>query len=508
MKVLSAQAIRDWDQYTITLEPISPLDLMERAAGKCAEWLMEQYPDAPFFSIFCGKGNNGGDGLVIARLLLENNYRVSVFILEFGHKGTEEFQSNLARLHKMPGAAIHFIQDEAHFHPLSPGTIIIDALLGSGINRYLDGLTAKLVVYINASACIIIAIDIPSGLFADTSTRGQLTIRAAHTLTFQCMKTAFLVAENEAAIGQVQVLDIGLHPGFLPSPAGNYELTDDELIHAIYRPRTRFSHKGDFGNILLAGGSYGKMGAAVLMAHACLRGGAGLVTCHIPRSGYTILQTAVPEAMVMTDPDEDILTALSVDTAGLSRYDAIGIGPGMGTAEASIHVLHQLMKNYSKPMVVDADALNGMARQPQLLKDLPPGSILTPHPKEFERLWGATDNAFNQIALALEKAKELKAVIILKGHHTFIATPGGQGYFNGTGNAGMATGGSGDVLTGLLTALLGQGYPSEQAAVLGVYLHGMAGDLAAAQSSQESLIAGDILACFGQAFSQIAGLSG
>lgn len=500
MKILSAAAIREWDQYTILHEPVSSLALMERAAGKCAEWLLQYYPDAAAFAIFCGKGNNGGDGLVIARMLLENNYPVSVYILEFGHKGTDDFQANLALLHKMPAADIHFIQEDAHFHPLSPATIVIDAILGSGINRPLDGLTAKLVTFINQSGCPVIAIDIPSGLYADSSTAGLLTVKATHTLTFQCYKPAFMLAENEKALGNIQLLDIGLHPGYLNDLKEHYELLDDELIAAIYQPRSPFAHKGDCGNVLLVTGSYGKMGAAVLAAKACLRGGAGLVTCHIPACGYIILQTAVPEAMAETDSEEKYITAISKTAHVPDRYDAIGAGPGLGTAEATGSMLKKLMQEYNRPMVLDADALNIIATVKGMMGCIPAGSILTPHPKEFERLFGAAADEFEKLVLAQAKARELNVVIVLKGHHTFIATPGGKGYFNATGNAGMATGGSGDILTGLLTALLGQGYPPEQAALLGVYLHGLAGDIAAAETSQESLIASDITGCLGQAF--------
>lgn len=504
MKILSAAAIREWDQYTIEQEPILSVDLMERAAGKCTEWILRHYPDATSFSVFCGKGNNGGDGLAIARQLLENNYAVSVYILEFGHKGTDDFQTNLALLHKLPNAAICFIQEAVHFHPFAEGEVVIDALLGSGINRHLEGLTAQLVTHINSSGHPIIAIDIPSGLFSDTSTKGELTIQATHTLTFQCYKPAFLLAENADALGDIQLLDIGLHPGYSTPSDGQLELVDDDIIHAIYKPRPAFAHKGDCGHALLVAGSYGKMGAAVLAARACLRGGVGLLTCHVPQCGYTIVQTAVPEAMVDTDADERINTGIDSNADLISRYDVIGAGPGLGTAAATITLLEQLFAAYHQPMVLDADALNGIALQPALLQKIPAGSILTPHPKEFERLFGTTANEFERIALAKEKAAALQCVIVLKGHHTFIATPGGQGYFNATGNAGMATGGSGDVLTGLLTALLAGGYPSEQAAVLGVYLHGLSGDLAAKDLSQEAMVAGDIVEYLGKAFLRLS----
>lgn len=497
MKILSAEQIRQWDQFTIEQEPIASIDLMERAAQKCTDWLCEQYPDAASFSIFCGKGNNGGDGLAIARQLIERNYFVSVSILEFGHKGTDDFQVNLARLHKLPQADIHFIQTEEHFHPFNKGTIIIDAIFGSGLNRQLEGVTANLVHHINNSGCEIVSIDIPSGLFTDHSSRGNVMIHASHILTFQCYKPAFFFAENEAAIDQIHLLDIGLHQQFLEQITTKLEMVDDKLVHIVYKPRKKFSHKGHFGHALIIAGSYGKIGAAVLATKACLRSGAGLVTAHIPSSGYTIMQQAVPEAMIMTDFSSSLVTKLAEPP---DRFTAIGLGPGIGTANECKELLIEIFSTYKRPLVADADALNIMAGEPELLRLLPAQSILTPHPKEFERLFGTAANEFERIEKIKQKSDELNCVIVLKGHHTVIALPGGSILFNSTGNAGMATAGSGDVLTGILTGLLAQGYSSAAAVILGVYLHGAAGDLAAQKNSMEAMIAGDIIDNLGNAF--------
>jgi len=508
MKILSAEEIRLWDQYTIEQEPISSINLMERAAGKCVEWLLQQYPDATLFGIFCGKGNNGGDGLAIARMLMEQGFLVSVHILEFGHLGTNDFQTNLARLHKFPQADIHFIQSEENFHPFPQEQIIIDALYGSGLNRELDGVTANLVNHINNSGRQIISIDIPSGLFVDRSSKGATTILANHTLSFQCYKPAFLFAENEEAIGEVHILDIGLHHDFYQSIFGRFELIDDVIIHSIYKQRKKFSHKGTYGHTLLVAGSYGKIGAAVLSAKACMRSGAGLLICHIPKCGYDILQSTIPEAMVMTDINSSFNTKVEDD---LAKYEAIGIGPGLGTATETKMMLREIFDTYRSPVVLDADALNIIALHKDLLSLVPAGSILTPHPKEFERLFGETANEFDRVLLALQKAKELNCIIILKGHHSFIATSDGkahlndsvgQGFFNATGNPGMATAGSGDVLTGVLTGLLAQGYSPVETAILGVYLHGLAGDLAAKSLSMEAMTASDLINNLGEAFLQ------
>ncbi|MFI5132258.1 MAG: NAD(P)H-hydrate epimerase, partial [Chitinophagales bacterium] len=406
MKILSAEEIRLWDQYTIKHEPVAPIDLMERAAGRCVDWLQENLPVVSAYSIFCGKGNNGGDGLAIARMLSNKGYPVAVYILEFGHKGTDDFQTNLARLHQCPEIKVSFIQTEKNFHTISPGEIIIDALFGSGLNRQLEGVTAQLVGHINKSPAKIIAIDIPSGMFVDRSSKGNVIIRAGHTLSFQCLKPAFLVPENANHTGEVHILDIGLHEGFYQSVTGVYEWVNADTIATIHKPRQRFAHKGNFGHGLLVAGSYGKIGAAVLSAKACLRSGIGLLSCHIPKCGYDIMQTSVPEAMVMTDFNSSFATKIEDD---LTKYEAIGMGPGLGIASETKMLLREIFDTYRHPIVLDADALNIMGSQKDLLKLIPPGSILTPHPKEFERIFGDSANDFERIQLALKKAKELHA---------------------------------------------------------------------------------------------------
>lgn len=500
MEIFSSQQIRAWDEFTMQQEPILSIDLMERAAAACVEWLEVNGYLYRSFTIYCGKGNNGGDGLAIARMLSARDCPVTVQILEFGHKGTDDFQVNLARLHQTP-VSVRFIQDESGFHPLNSEDVVIDALFGSGLNRSLTGVTEQLVKHINDSGNEVIAIDIPSGLFVDSSSKGNTVVNASHTLSFQCYKKAFLVAENEVQTGVVHILDIGLHPDYLVQVSAGTEMLDIAMMQAVYRPRSAFANKGSFGHALLIAGSYGKMGAAVLAARSCLRSGVGLLTCHIPTCGYEILQAVVPEAMVLTDSDRNCNTIVA---EGGPDYKVLGIGPGIGTDPRTATLLKDLLKRYRKPMVIDADALNILATDPSLLERLPPYSILTPHPKEFERLFGPAANDFERLQQALDKARQYQCVIVLKGHYTFIAMPGGKGYFNSTGNAGMAKGGSGDTLTGILTALLAQGYSPGEAAILGVYLHGLAGDLAAATHSQESMLPSDLTDHLGKAFLLLA----
>jgi ADP-dependent NAD(P)H-hydrate dehydratase / NAD(P)H-hydrate epimerase len=499
LKVLNVQQLKAADAATIEEEPVAAIDLMERAAQQCVNWLLKQpLAGKPIF-IFCGKGGNGGDGLAIARLLAGSGIESIVYILEFGKLGTAEFQTNLARLHQLT-VSLHFIQSEDQFPQIPPASIIIDALYGFGLNKPLDGLSAALVQHLNAAGAEIVAIDLPSGLFADTSSIGNTVIHATHTLTFECYKLGLLVAENAPFIGDVHVLHIHLYPPFLQSLETDFSLTDELLIKGILKPRNRFAHKGTFGHALMIGGSYGKMGAMVLATSACLRSGAGLVTTYIPKCGYTILQTTAPEAMTMTDDAE---TFLSKPPASIEHFTALGIGPGMGTEAETGKVLQTILTNYKRPVVLDADALNLLSQQQNLLSQLFQNTILTPHPKEFERLFGTCASDFEHISLARQKAAELQIMIVLKGHHTLIALPDGKTFFNTTGNAGMAKGGSGDVLTGILTSLLAQHYTPAEAALLGVYLHGLAGDFAAQALSPEAMTAGDLVTFLSQVFSKL-----
>jgi len=499
MKIFSAEEIRAWDEYTIREEPIRSIDLMERAAEQCATWIEENFSACSSFNIFCGKGNNGGDGLAIARLLAEKGKEVQIHILEFGFPGTDDFQQNLARLHQYPTVQIQYIQSENHIYPIREGAVVIDALYGSGLNRKLEGLSAQLVQQINLSSNPIVSIDIPSGLFCDRSSKNNISIEADHTLSFT-NKLAFYVAENDSKIGEVHLLDIQLHPSFYQYTHSQFETIEKHSIVQLLKKRNRFSHKGNFGHGLLIAGSVGKMGAAVLAAQGALRAGIGLLTCQIPGYGYQIMQSCLPEAMVNMDSKE---THISSFPTNLSPFNAIGIGPGIGQNSDTVGMLESLLEKYKSPIVLDADALNILSVTPILLKKIPPHSILTPHPGEFNRLFGRSENDFDSIQVAIQKAKELSVFIVLKGHHSFIASPTGVHLFNTSGNPGMSRGGSGDVLTGILTSLLAQGYPSDQAVKIGVYLHGLAGDIAAQEHTEQGMSVTDLIHSMGAAWKQL-----
>ncbi|MEM9918232.1 MAG: NAD(P)H-hydrate dehydratase [Bacteroidota bacterium] len=499
MKILTADQIRQWDAYTIAQEPIASIDLMERASLAFVQWFEEQFPENnQKVFVLAGTGNNGGDGLVIARLLHQRFYNVEVCLCQVGSKRSPDCEANFQRLPKGRDVPVFTLKKGEKLPDISCD-ILIDGLFGSGLNRPLSGYWASLVEAVNQAAFIRVAIDIPSGLFADTHTQSP-SISADYTLSFQVPKKAFLFPENQDRCGHWVVRPIGLHPTFLQTIHGGDHFLDAKMCQAMLHQRSKYSHKGTFGHALLVVGSYGKIGAAVLAARACLRSGVGLLSLYAPRCGYDILQNSVPEAMVLPTTDAEFLT----QPPAIERYRAVGAGCGIGTAEASAEMLKQVLQQARHPMVLDADALNILAKHPDYYSLLPPHSILTPHPKEFQRLFGPTANDFERHELQKAKAKALNVYILLKGANSCIATPEGDTYFNATGNPGMASGGSGDVLTGMLTALLAQGYPPKEAILLGVYLHGLAGDLAVEQvGSQEALLASDLIDYIGQAFKDI-----
>lgn len=461
---------------------------MERAATSCSNWISQHFRNSDSFKIFCGKGNNGGDGLAIARHLAENSFPVSVYIIEDSGSGSADFQINFERFNKISNE-VYFLENEASFPGLKTD-VVIDALLGTGLNKPLSGLYLSLVKYINKFSERAISIDIPSGLYADKSSLradNNNIVKATYTLSFQNQKLAFLMPENESFTGEVVLLDIQLSKNYEEQENAQFEFVDQEIIHRIYVPRKVFANKGNYGYACLLCGSYGMMGAAVLAAKACLRSGVGKLTCYTCKTGYLVVQTSVPEAMCKTFGNTFIKKVKNY-----KNFDVVGIGPGIGKHSSHKELLLDLFNNFRKPVVIDADGLNVLSENPQLYRLIPAQSIITPHPKEFERLFGKSNSDFDRIHLALLKAKELHIHIVLKGHFTFIASPDGRGYFNSTGNAGMATAGSGDVLTGIITGLLAQKYTSLDACILGVYLHGLSGDIAAKKISEEALIASDI----------------
>ena len=512
MKILSSEEIRKADAFTIEHEPVKSINLMERAAKASVKWLAsspallpKEKGAKPTVKIFCGLGNNGGDGLAIARMLAIKKYKVEVCIIRYADKCSEDFLINEKRLRKIKKITIHNITSAVQLEKLNlkPSAVIIDAIFGTGLNKPAEGLVADAIRSINNSRCFVVSIDIPSGLFSDKhSPAGKNEIVCAnHTLTFHVPKLSFMFPESGKYVSDFSVLNIGLDDDFISSLSSiNYFVTADNA-RSMLKPRNKFSHKGTFGHALIVSGSYGKMGACVLTSRACLSAGAGLVTVHIPECGYDILQTSNPEVMVETDSLGKIIS----DTISIDKYNAIGIGPGIGTEKETQNALKVLIQNSSVSLVLDADALNILSENKTWISFLPKNSILTPHPGEFKRLVGDFDNDYERLNKQKEFSIKHGVFVVLKGAHTCITCPDGKIYFNSTGNPGMATAGSGDVLTGIITGLLAQGYNSKQASVLGVYLHGLAGGFAAKNLSEESLIARNIIEFLGDAFRKLQG---
>ena len=497
-KIFETSKIKELDQYTIEHEPVSSIDLVERAATAFTQEFCHNFSKQNRIVIFSGQGNNGADALAIAYLLSEEGYQIETFLLNPVNHLSHECEINKQRL--LDDGKVRFVEVMDDFTPptLTERDIVIDGLFGSGLNRPLSGGYAAVVDYINKSEAIVVSIDIPSGLFGEDNRLNipECIIKADYTYTFEFPKLAFLMPENEDFVGKWKILPIGIHPDIIEQTKTCYKMIADVDFTGLLRPRDKFAHKGMFGHALLIAGSKGKMGAAVLAAKACLRSGVGLLTIHIPQRGEITLQSTVPEAMLSLDTNTDFVSILPEAT----KYEAIAIGPGLDTQPSTVIMLKELLESAGKPLLLDADALNILALNPELIPLLPPASILTPHPKEFDRLFGACECGYERIQKARIKAMELTACIVLKGAYSAICTPEGNVYFNPTGNPGMATAGSGDVLTGIILSLLAQGYEPETSAVAGVYLHGLAGDLATTSISEESVIASDIIQMLGKAF--------
>ena len=502
MKILSVEQIREADRYTIENEPIESVDLMERAATKVFEWLYRRVSREKVIRIFCGMGNNGGDGLVVARLLYEQDIVPQVFVVRYSDKMSHDCEVNYYRLLNETQVPMFDIMSEDDFPPINDNDIIVDAIFGSGLNRPPQGMTADLISYLNQSHAIRIAIDIPSGLFADQPSALGFIFKADYTLGFQFPKLAFLMPENDPYVGRFEILNINLHPKYIDEVATPNFLVLKDMVKPILHVRTKFSHKGTYGHALLIAGSAQMTGAALLSAKSCLRSGVGLLSVHVPQKAVLPLQTTVPEAIVDAD-ESDVCFSHFGD---LQAYNAVGIGPGLGKSDETARALKRLIQEVKVPLVMDADALNILSENPTWIPFLPAKTILTPHPKEFERLAGTK---FSSSFERLEKQREMSVhnnlIIVLKGANTSITFPNGSCFFNTTGNPGMATAGSGDVLTGIILSLLAQRYSPEEAAVLGVYLHGLAGDIAAESMGYEALLASDITENIGKAFGVLKG---
>ena len=490
MKILSSQQQRQADQYTILNEPILSIDLMERAAQRCVDWISSIYHPKTCIHLFCGTGNNGGDGLAIARLLALKKYAVNCYIVRFTENSTKDFDLNLIRLQQTNIICKEIVlEKDMNAISIKEG-ILIDCLLGTGIIRPTANTLAYLIDKLNTLPLEKISIDVPSGLYCEQPNGvSDSVIRAKYTLTFQAPKLNFFFPENYAYVGEMVLLDIALDQKFIENMNCSWQTIERDTIQHFLKQRMKFSHKGSFGHATLFAGSTGKMGAAILSGRACLRSGVGLLTYVVPKNGNDILQTAVPEAMT--------IVLSSIDDLGgefpTLPESIVGVGPGIGTSDKTTQFVLDLLRCSKQPIVIDADALNILSAHKNLLKYVPKNSVLTPHPKEFERLVGSFKNSHERLKKQLAFSKAHQCILLVKGAYTCITTPEGEVHFNTTGNPGMATGGSGDVLTGIILSLLAQSYTPHESALMGAYIHGMAGDLAAKKFGAASMIASDIV---------------
>jgi NAD(P)H-hydrate epimerase len=494
LKILPAAEIRALDAYTIKHRPIASIDLMERACRAFTKAFAGLFDNRYTVAIVCGTGNNGGDGVGIARLLNDMGYRVVVYVVRGSATPSIDFQINHDRARRNHIKLVDFDGENGGLN-LDGSDVIIDAVFGSGLSRPAEGIYAKAIASINLAAKPTVAVDIPSGLMTDGLSKEPI-VKASYTISFQLPKLAFLLPESHRFVGYWSCVDIGLDKSFIKRATVRHFLIRPKDARKWLRPRSIFDHKGTFGHALIIAGSAGKIGAAVLSGRAAMRAGVGLLTVHVPSCGYGILQTALPEAMVSVDANEAVFSAVP----DISKYTAVGIGPGLGVDDKTARALGDILPYFDKPIVIDADALNILASERELLHMVPRNSIITPHPGEFRRLVGSWSDDFEKLEKLRDLARRLTTYVVLKGAYTTICSPDGTIYFNSTGNPGMATGGSGDVLTGVITALLAQGYDSLTASLLGVYVHGLAGDLALPDRGMKGMIASDIVETLPAAF--------
>ena len=512
MRILTADEMREVDRRAIEELGIPGMVLMENAAIGVVDALAETYPQAETVAILCGPGNNGGDGLAVARLLDGRGYRLRIFLLLRNSPPRGDAAVQLEILDRS-GLAVERVGPDADLAPVlaacGSSDLIVDALFGTGLTRPLAGHFADLIEGLENLPQPVLAVDLPSGL---DGSRGEIpgpSWRADLTVTFAAPKVAHIFEPAADLVGRVVVSDLGM-PSFLVDEApGDLHLLVGRELAACLVVRDAPTHKGDFGHALLVGGSPGKSGAVILAARAAVRGGAGLVTAAVPEPILSTVDGGSLESMTLSLPAKATGTIGSgaIDTLleAAAHKQVVAIGPGLGTAESTALAVRRLVAELTLPLVLDADGLNALAGRLADLAGRAAPTVLTPHPGEMGRLLGiATAEVQADRPLAARRAAEQSgAVVVLKGHRTLIADPEGGLYVNPTGNPGMATGGSGDVLTGLVAAFLAQGYETLVASQLAVYLHGLAGDLVALDSSPEALRAGDLVEVLPRSFSQL-----
>lgn len=502
MKLFTTDEIRAIDRYTIENDDVTSLDLIERVAEGVADEIASRWrPNKPTI-VFAGPGNNGADALASARLLYERGFRPEIYLFNIGGDklSTDCIATRDHLLADFPD--IHFCEVRTKFTmpDMTANHLIIDGLFGSGLHEELKGGFKTLVQNINEQNATVVSIDIPSGMFGDWNPQlvNRNTIHAKLTLAIQFPRLSFFLADNAELVGEWKVLDIGLSERAIATSPANFCLIEKRDVHRRLRHRKEFTSKADFGSAVIYAGSYGMMGAAVLAARGALRAGVGKLTINSPKCGNMILQSSVPEALFRYNRNDFNI----VDIHPERDFNAIATGPGLGTDERTVKALEDFLASINQPVILDADALNCIALKPAMLNNIPVLSIITPHAGEFDRLFGPQPSSEARLRKAIEMAKHYNILIILKGRYTAIVRPDGKVYFNSSGCPAMATAGSGDVLTGVLASILAQGYQPELASIIAVYIHGLAGEMAAAEHGEYGVTAGDIADNIGRAIKE------
>lgn len=514
MRILNADQMREADRRTIQDIGIASLVLMENAGRQVVAAVESLYADLAErrIAIVCGKGNNGGDGFVVARTLQQRGFDVSVFVIGPLSEVKGDARTNLTILGNIGQTVVEVADEtawELHGGEIAGHDLIIDAMFGTGLSAPLTGFYETVVADLNEAGVPIVSIDMPSGMSADTSDPIGGSIEATVTVTLAAPKLPLVLPPAEMKAGEVVIADIGIPSDVIEQLDGpRLELMTREQMRALIQPRAADAHKGDFGRVLVVAGSVGKAGAAVLCAHGAMRSGAGLVTVASPRSCQPTIAAHGAEYMTegLDETPEGTVHYSAAEAVIEIDADVVVAGPGLGRGEGVTTFVRQLLDSCEGPLVLDADALNAFADEPALLvgregRDL----IITPHPGEMARLVGCTvdDLQADRIGIATDFAKRHKLYVVLKGYRTLVVTPDGKVFVNPTGCAGMATGGTGDVLTGMLGAWLAQLLDAEAACKLAVYLHGSAGELADADNGEVSMTAGDLVDHIGDAILEV-----
>lgn len=500
MKVVSAETMQQMDRTAIEGRGIAGLTLMENAGRGCADIIMAEFgsTSSPSALVIAGKGNNGGDGYVIARLLAERGWSVRVVVLAKKEEISGDAAVNLNRLAE--GQAVFCTDADSlrRAFVAFDATVIVDALFGTGLKSTVTGVHAEAVRMMNESGRPVGAVDIPSGIHGTTGEILGTAVQADVTVTFASAKIGHVLFPGAGHVGRLEVIDIGI-PSDIVAAAPGYEFIDKAAALRLVKRRSRTAHKGSFGHVLIVAGSTGKTGAAAMAANSAVRTGSGLVTLAVPASLNPILEVKTTEPMTL--PLREILPGYVGDAAWpeiereMAGKDALAIGPGISLHADTAALVRRLVETAELPLVVDADGLNVVAKDDSLLKRTKSRAIvLTPHPGEMARLTGKTvrEVESDRIGCACAFAAEFGVYLVLKGARTVVATPEGDVSFNGSGNPGMASGGMGDVLTGVIVSLLGQGYDPAAACRLGVFLHGLAADLVAVEKGETGISAVDV----------------